>query len=149
MVSEHLLDILPQTWGLGAGREGRRMSWGGTVPALCFSDPGRRKPQVIRSEPTGNKKGETEVELLCVAPLPSWRPEFQIKRGCYNTGAGHVNIPSQWQCLETREEPATSCSPHPDVWHGAGITHNASSQEVRGLEFRLERGRCAGRQPSL
>lgn len=39
-----------------------------------------------------------------------------------------------------RSHYRTLCSSHPDVWHDFGITHNAS-QEVRVLEFLLERGR--------
>lgn len=83
-----------------------------------------------------------------MAPPQSSRPGFQTQHRCDDTVAGHFSVPSRWQSLETWEELATVCSSHPDVWQDVGITHNAS-QEVRDLEFRLERGRRRGSWPSL
>lgn len=86
---------------------------------------------------------------MCGAPLQSWKPRAADRARMSRHGEeGHFHILSQQHSVETLEELATSCCSHPDVWHDVGITHNAS-QEVRDLEFCLERGRRRGRWPSL
>lgn len=133
LVSEHLLDLLPRKLGLGAARErdvGVRM--GQSLPS--DSQTQEKRHTLMQSEPTVGKKGMRQVR--CVVPLQVRRLKFPVKHGGHDMVA-HSILAAEFGSWKSWPHFAV---PYPDVWHDCGITHNAS-QEVKGLEFGLERGR--------